>query len=441
MHYLEKYDKLSLESREGFMKNIFALFGFVGFACVFCGAYGVSVVGANNASGESDARSGVLVSNTSTNGRADRGKQGLANAYKQTQMANYYITTQVDIGTACAQRIMKCLTEYCDGTTVTAGIVKSRCAYTTETELYNYALLCLQKDYSQLVPQYTVNNKNNRGAVNTPAQLCPPYVQSNVMSFLSMSNMADQLSKTHSSLCIQRRQEVEAAMSCHSVALAYGNDTTSKLTSALTDTCGSGVPGGSAEMVSRFVSAGNIGANVWEWAEKIVGLDVNSKGADWQAAVDNVLVGYVNRMNLACGDNMQVNPSAKTVSTTGSTAVLATAAIIANNVARNEDNNVATGIVAKKVDDGSLWMQVLSNYDLLSYDVAKQVVNAGIATTGMTDNPFLSGSQMVQMQEAYKKGTKVFIISDGTRCYMVPVRTLTEQETSLVSVQFSNCRS
>ena len=41
-------------------------------------------------------------------------------------------------------------------------------------------------------------------------------------------------------------------------------------------------------MVTRFVNAGNVGASVWGWAEKIVSLDLNNKGANWESAVDAI---------------------------------------------------------------------------------------------------------------------------------------------------------
>ena len=426
------------------MKHIIAFCSLLGIMLGTHGATAVGIAGYNttNAGNSNTSRGSALVtgaslSANSTNGL--RGNKAVANAYKQAQIANYYIATQVDVETACSERIMKCLTDYCDGTTVTAGIVRGRCAYTTESELYNYALLCLQKDLSQLLPQYMnldsqISNSNR--ALNTAARLCPRYVQSNVLSFLAMSNMADQLSKSHSDLCFQRRQELEAAMTCHSVALAYGNSTNSQLVSQLTDYCGSGVPGGSAEMVSRFANAGNLGANVWGWAEKIAGLDMNSKGADWQSAVDNVLVGYTNRMNLACGENVQINPSSATVSTTGSTALL-TAVSLATNAA------FPTGVAGNTTNPDayqSLWMEILANYDMLDTNTAVQVVNAGLTNSALTANPFLTSAQMSQMQEAYKKGTKVFIIRDGTRCYIVPVQTLNDSETRIVATQFASCR-
>ena len=88
----------------------------------------------------------------------------------------------------------------------------------------------------------------------------------------------------------------------------------------------------------------------------------------------------------------------------------------------------------------AFWMEVTSNSDLYDANTAKQVVNAGLTNSPLTQNAFLSSSQMSQMQEGYKNGTKVFIIRDNTRCYVVPVQTLTDTETTMVASQFSNCR-
>ena len=86
-------------------------------------------------------------------------------------------------------------------------------------------------------------------------------------------------------------------------------------------------------------------------------------------------------------------------------------------------------------------MEVLSNGDLMDSATATQVVNAGLTNSVLTANAFLTSSQMSQMQEAYKKGAKVFIIRDTTRCYVVPVQTLTDAESTLIASQFSNCRN
>ncbi|MBP5708029.1 MAG: hypothetical protein J6W79_03470, partial [Alphaproteobacteria bacterium] len=261
-----------------------------------------------------------------------RGNQGLANAYKTNQLNTYYMVTQPDVDSACRTKIYNCLADYCGDVTVVPGQRTGRCQYATESELYNYAMLCLQKDTSVLLPQYNVNTKYASNGTNTAARLCPSYVQQEVMSYLSMANMAEQLSKSHSDLCVQRRQELEAAMACHSVALAYGNETSSMLNTQLTDYCGAGVPGGSAEMVTRFANAGNVGANIWGWAEKMVSLNLNKKGADWQAAVDAVLAGYTNRMNLACGDNMQMNTASYSGSSSSEPTALQTAAALITGV-------------------------------------------------------------------------------------------------------------
>ena len=365
-----------------------------------------------------------------------RGQKGIANAYIQNQRNTYFLVTQPDVDTACRRKIMNCLTDYCGDSTVVPGKTSSRCMYATESELYNYALLCLQKDTSILLPQYNTMTRNGSGGMNTAARLCPSYVQQELMSYLSMANMADKLTKSHSDLCVQRRRELEAAMACHSVALAYGNETTSMLTTQLTDYCGAGVAGGSAEMVTRFVNAGNVGANVWGWAEKIVSLDLNNKGANWESAVDAVLASYTNRMNLACGDDLQLNTvSHPTI--TNTTPNLQNAVSLVANVAFPTVQNKTTN----PYEDQSVFMEVTSMSELYDYASASQVIQAGLTNSALTQNSFLTSSQMDQMQKAYKRGTKVFIIRDSTRCYTVPVTTLTQAETSLVASAFANCIS
>ena len=381
-------------------------------------------------------RTSVYTNSAGFSTAGSRGQKGVANAYIQNQRNTYFLITQPDVDTACRRKIMNCLTDYCGDTTVVPGKTSARCMYATETELYNYALLCLQKDTSILLPQYNTMTRNGAGGMNTAARLCPSYVQQELMSYLSMANMADKLTKSHSDLCVQRRRELEAAMACHSVALAYGNETTSMLTTQLSDYCGAGVAGGSAEMVTRFVNAGNVGANVWGWAEKIVSLDLNNKGANWESAVDAVLASYTNRMNLACGDDLQLN-TVSHPTTTNTTPNLQNAVSLVANVAFPTAQNKA----ANPYEDQSVFMEVTSMSELYDYASANQVVQAGLTNSALTQNSFLTSTQMDQMQKAYKRGTKVFIIRDSTRCYTVPVTTLTQSETSLVANAFANCIS
>lgn len=226
-------------------------------------------------------------------------------------------------------------------------------------------------------------------------------------------------------------------MACHSVALAYGNETSSMLTTHLTDYCGAGVPGGSAEMVTRFANAGNVGANVWGWAEKIISLDLNKKGADWQAAVDAVLAGYTNRMNLACGDDMKLNTvSHSTDNSTGTSALQAVATL-----AVGAKFPAAEKQAENPYDTQSMFMEVTTMHDMYTYDDAFQVVNAALSNPSTTQNAFLTSAQMDNMQNAYVRGTKVFVMRDSARCYVIPVVTLTAQETSLMAQSFANCIS
>ena len=414
------------------MKNFWLTFGCVGaFLC----ADVALAVSAGTVANDS-ARATIYTNSAGVSTAGSRGQKGVANAYIQNQRNTYFLITQPDVDTACRQKIMNCLTDYCGDTTIVPGKTSGRCMYATESELYNYTLLCLQKDTSILLPQYNTMTKNGTGGMNTAARLCPSYVQQELMTYLSMANMADKLTKSHSDLCLERRRELEAAMACHSVALAYGNETTSMLTTQLNDYCGAGVAGGSAEMVTRFVNAGNVGANIWGWAEKIVSLDLNNKGANWESAVDAVLASYTNRMNLACGDNLQLN-TVSHPTTTNTTPNLQNAVSLVANVAFPTTQNNA----ANPYEDQSIFMEVTSMSELYDYASANQVVQAGLTNNALTQNSFLTSTQMDLMQKAYKRGTKVFIIRDSTRCYVVPVTTLTQSETSLVANAFANCVS
>lgn len=414
------------------MKRFLCSFGVIG-ACLL--ADSASAVSAGTV-GATDKNRGSLIQTPTATGGA-RGYAGVANAYKTNQRNTYFMVTQPDVDTACRTKIFKCLSDYCGDTTVVPGQRESKCQYATETELYNYALLCLQRDTEILLPQYGANTVNYTGGMNTAARLCPSYVQQELMSYMSMANMATQLSKSNSDLCIQRRQELEAAMSCHSVALAYGNETSSMLTTQLTDYCGAGVPGGSAEMVTRFANAGNVGANIWGWAEKIVSLDLNKKGEDWQAAIDAVLAGYTNRMNLACGDNMQLNTVSHGTTSSGPTALQTVAALAVNAAFPTTEQRIDN-----PYENQSIWMEVRSLSDeIYTYDRAFQIINAAMSLPSTTQNAFLTSAQIDNMQKAYTRGTKVFILRDSARCFVVPVATMTDAEQSLVAQSFANCIS
>lgn len=419
------------------MKKVFFAFGFM--AAIACAAPALAVSAGTTAtdSVQRGLTNGYTNTGTSTTS-AGRGYQSLANAYQTNQRNTYYMVTQPDVDTACREKIFNCLVEYCGDVTVVPGQRTGRCQYATESELYNYAMLCLQRDTSVLLPQYNTGTRTGAGGQNTAARLCPPYVQQEVMSYLSMANMADELSKSHSDLCLQRRQELEAAMACHSVALAYGNETTSMLTTMLTDACGAGVPGGSAEMVTRFANAGNVGANIWGWAEKILNLEMNEKGEDWQTAVDSVLASYTNRMNLACGDDLQINTASQsTSSSSGQPSTLQTVAALATGVAFPSE----APVVENPYENQSLYMDVSVMSNVYDYATAYQLVQAAMSNPSTTQNAFLTTAQLANMQTAYTRGTKVFIIRDSARCYIVPVQQLTTQESNLISQMFASCIS
>jgi hypothetical protein len=364
-----------------------------------------------------------------------RGNTGIANAYVQNQRNTYYTVSTPDVDTACRTKIYACLSEYCGDVTVIPGQRESRCATASESELYNYALLCLQKDNSPLMPNFS-SNYTGKG-LNSASRLCPSYVQQELMSYLSMSSMANQLTKQHSELCLQRRTELEAAMSCYSVALANGNETESKLKNLLTDYCGNGIPGGSAEMVQKFLSAGNMGADVLGWANKIVSMDLSKKASGWENAVAAVLATYTNRMNLACGDNMQVSVVAGGGSGGDDYGALKSVATLATGLLFP----VPDAPDESKTPTFSIFHEVKSNHDIYDYPTAKQVVQAGLTNNPLTQNAYLTSATMSAMQDAYVKGAKVMVIRDAARCYTVQVAQLSSKEQAVLGAGLTGCIS
>ena len=89
----------------------------------------------------------------------------------------------------------------------------------------------------------------------------------------------------------------------------------------------------------------------------------------------------------------------------------------------------------------SIWQEVTSLSELYKYDDAYQLVMAALSNPSTTPNAFLNSAQMDDMQTAYTRGTKVFIVRDSARCYIVPVAALSSTEQSLVAQTYAGCFS
>jgi hypothetical protein len=89
----------------------------------------------------------------------------------------------------------------------------------------------------------------------------------------------------------------------------------------------------------------------------------------------------------------------------------------------------------------SIYMEVQSMSDVYDFATAKQVVNAGMSLASTTQNAFLTSAQMDNMQRAYMLGTKVFILRDSARCYIVPVADLDSSQRSVIAQVFGSCVS
>ena len=156
------------------MNKFLVAFGFIGACLLGNSAFAVS---AGTTSNDAARATTIYTTSAGASTAGSRGQKGVVNAYIQNQRNTYFLVTQPDVDTACRQKIMACLTDYCGDTTIVPGKTSGRCMYATEIELYNYALLCLQKDTSILLPQYNTITKNGSGGMNTAARLCPSYVQ------------------------------------------------------------------------------------------------------------------------------------------------------------------------------------------------------------------------------------------------------------------------
>ncbi|MBS7386510.1 MAG: hypothetical protein KIG73_02245 [Alphaproteobacteria bacterium] len=85
-------------------------------------------------------------------------------------------------------------------------------------------------------------------------------------------------------------------------------------------------------------------------------------------------------------------------------------------------------------------VQSLSD-EIYTFDRAFQIINAAMSLPSTTQNAFLTSAQIDNMKTAYTRGTKVFVLRDSARCFVVPVAQMTNAEESLVSQSFANCLS
>ena len=141
-------------------------------------------------------------------------------------------------------------------------------------------------------------------------------------------------------------------------------------------------------------------------------------------------------MNLACGDDLQLNTVSHS-SDSNQPTTLQTVAALATGVAFP----TVTTTGENPYENWSFYMDVQSMSELYDYATAYQVVQAALSNPATTQNAFLTSAQMDNMQTAYKRGTKVFIIRDSARCFLIPVASMTSQETSLIAQLFANCIS
>src|SRR5574344_1105383 len=139
------------------MKKVFGIL--TGLCLLSGGAGAVSVMTSSGTTSVDTARTATAQTDTS-----NRGNSGLADAYRTNQRNTYYLVTKPDVDTACRNKIYECLSNYCGDTTVVPGQRGNNCDYATESELYNAALLCLQKDTDSLLSSFSTSyNAGGKG--------------------------------------------------------------------------------------------------------------------------------------------------------------------------------------------------------------------------------------------------------------------------------------
>ena len=88
-----------------------------------------------------------------------------------------------------------------------------------------------------------------------------------------------------------------------------------------------------------------------------------------------------------------------------------------------------------------LWIDITSRSEVYTYQDAHQIVIAVLYNPPTTQNAFLNSAQITDIQNAYKRGSKMIVLRDNVRCYMVPVQEMTSQEYGLLSGSLAGCIS
>ncbi|MBL0718114.1 MAG: hypothetical protein JJV93_02575 [Alphaproteobacteria bacterium] len=331
----------------------------------------------------------------------------------------------------CPQIISDCLSSYCGEISLAQNQPARLCSNMDPITLTKAVKVCLANNSSAQV--------RASGNIVSTASNCSPYISSSINIYLSSLVAASQLISNRSEDCLNKKEQLNASMACHQTALAFGQESASSLKSRLMLACGPGVRGGTDLMVSKFYEGGNV-RSTFGMISKIITLDDSKKGTGWKDAMDEILIGYINQMNLACQTQMSFSPSVGTDYTSESYMSNIIKDTYSANTA-NTVNTVNTYNTASTFSTTVSSFNVYSAQSLVNYNTARQVVMAGLTNDLYSPNQFLSSKVMGDMQEAVRNNTKVFIIRDALRCYIVPITNLSPTEHQQLLRQEPSCHA
>ena len=142
-----------------------------------------------------------------------------------------------------------------------------------------------------------------RGAVKSLDLVpgCKQWTFNALVPLLENKGQAEKSIRRNTRECANAMNAVAAARKCHALMLAHDGSIDLSLEGRLDALCGRGA-GGSGEMVSRFLHAGDYGeANIGAQRDMLLTSQNTAKRDNWRQAVDIVLAGYVETAKSPCG--------------------------------------------------------------------------------------------------------------------------------------------
>ncbi|MDR1476613.1 MAG: hypothetical protein LBI17_00610 [Rickettsiales bacterium] len=130
---------------------------------------------------------------------------------------------------------------------------------------------------------------------------CKKWTFDMVVKLLENKGAVEKQLKINSPFCQSAASALAAAKKCHAGMLAHDGSIDPALKGRLESLCGAGA-GGDDTMVERFLRAGDYGdANAGAQRDMLLTSQNTAKRDNWRQAVDMVLAGYIDMVEIPCG--------------------------------------------------------------------------------------------------------------------------------------------